>query len=222
MVCLIINPLILAADFADLACDCKRILNAGPVPWLHIDVMDGHFVPNISFGAPILASLSKKLDPNVFYDCHMMVLNPEQWVEDIAKAGGSQYTFHIELTKNPQAVIDKCKQHGLKIGMAVKPGTPVEELFPYADQIDMALVMTVEPGFGGQKFMKDMMPKVKVLREKYPDLNVEVDGGLGEDNIDHAAEAGANVIVAGTSVFKLKDVSKTIRVLDEAVKKNLK
>lgn len=218
---LIINPSILSADFADLAVDCTRILNAGPIHWLHIDVMDGHFVPNISFGAPILLCLTKKLaDKKLFYDCHMMVSNPEQWIEDIAKAGGSQYTFHIEATSNPQAVIDKIKAAGMKVGIAVKPNTKVEEVLPYVDQLDLVLVMTVEPGFGGQKFMPAMMEKVKFLRERYPELNVEVDGGLGEENIEEAASAGANVIVAGTSVFKAKDVSHTINTLDAAVKKH--
>lgn len=224
MVCLIVNPSILSADFADLACDCQRILDAGDgdVKWLHIDIMDGHFVPNISFGPPVLSCLTKKLaDRNLFYDCHMMVSNPLQWVEPMAQAGGSQYTFHLEAAENPQAVIDKVREHGMKVGIAIKPGTPVEEVMPYADQADMILVMTVEPGFGGQKFMPEMMPKVRTLRHKYPELNLEVDGGLGENNVDVAAEAGANVIVAGTLVFKSPDVGKTVKVLNQSVQKHL-
>lgn len=217
----IIAPSILAADFANLGCNCKRVVDTGDVEWLHLDVMDGHFVPNISLGPPIISSLRKQFpregDKPIVFDCHMMVSEPDEWIEEIAKAGGDSYTFHFEATKDPARVIKKIKEHGLKAAMAIKPKTPVEEVFPYAEDLDMVLVMTVEPGFGGQKFMPDMMPKVETLREKYPNLDVQVDGGLGKDTIQPAADAGANVIVAGTSVFKPEDPKPVVQHLKQTV-----
>lgn len=217
MVASIINPSILAADFANLATDVKRVTSHSS--WLHIDVMDGHFVPNISFGEPIISALRKTTD--AFFDVHMMVSDPLFWVESIAKAGGSQYTFHIEATNKIQQTIDLIKKNGMKVGLAIKPNTPVDLLYPWIDQIDLALIMTVEPGFGGQKFMIPMMDKVKSLRSKYPNLNIEVDGGLGPDTIDYAAKAGANVIVAGSSVFGSNDPVAVIKSLDHVVKEHL-
>lgn len=151
----------------------------------------------------------------------MMVAEPEKWVPEVAKAGGDQYTFHYESTKDPVGLVKLIKSHGMKAACAVKPGTPVDVLYPLADQLDMALVMTVEPGFGGQKFMPEMMPKVEALRKKFPQLNIQVDGGLGKDTIGAAAEAGANVIVAGTAVFKATDPLEMIQILRDAVTKNL-
>jgi ribulose-phosphate 3-epimerase len=147
-----------------------------------------------------------------------MVSNPEKWVDDFAKAGASMYCFHIEATSEPEALIEKIKKAGMKVGVAVKPKTPIETVYPLVDKIDMCLVMTVEPGFGGQKFMTDCMPKVQVLREKFPELDIEVDGGLALDTIDQAAQAGANVIVAGTSVFKAESPKDVISTFREKVK----
>ncbi|KAI5960845.1 RPE1 [Candida pseudojiufengensis] len=221
----IISPSILASDFANLGCSCKRVVETGDVKWLHLDVMDGHFVPNISFGAPIIESLRKEFPKDdekpIVFDCHMMVSDPEEWIEDIAKAGGDSYTFHYEATKDPNSVIAKIKKHGLKAAMGIKPKTPIEEVYPYAKDLDMVLIMTVEPGFGGQKFMKDMMPKVEKLREKYPHLNIQVDGGLGKDTVEPAAIAGANVIVAGTSVFKAKDPKEVTEFLKKTVDESI-
>uniref|UniRef100_A0A7N4NXA8 ribulose-phosphate 3-epimerase n=1 Tax=Sarcophilus harrisii TaxID=9305 RepID=A0A7N4NXA8_SARHA len=147
-----------------------------------------HFVPNITFGHPVVESLRKQLGQDPFFDMHMMVSRPEQWVKPMAVAGANQYTFHLEATENPGALIKDIRENGMKVGLAIKPGTTVEYLAPWANQIDMALVMTVEPGFGGQKFMEDMMPKVHWLRTQFPSLDIEVDGGVGPDTIHKCAE----------------------------------
>ncbi|MCL4137289.1 UNVERIFIED_CONTAM: hypothetical protein GTU68_015933 [Idotea baltica] len=155
--------------------------------YLHLDVMDGHFVPNLTFGHPIVKCLRPKL-PDTFFDMHMMVADPEKWVEPMSDAGASQYTFHLEAAKDVKTLSRKIKEAGMKVGIGLKPGTPVSDLGPYVDLADMILIMTVEPGFGGQKFMEDMMPKVKFLREKYPELDIEVDGGVSPATIKACAQ----------------------------------
>ncbi|XP_023191988.1 ribulose-phosphate 3-epimerase isoform X2 [Xiphophorus maculatus] len=161
--------------------------------------------------------LRKTVGQDPFFDMHMMVSRPEQWVKPMAAAGASQYTFHVEATTNPGNLIKEIRESGMKVGLAIKPGTTVEELAPWANQVDMALVMTVEPGFGGQKFMEDMMPKVSWLRSQFPSLDIEVDGGVGPDTIHKCAEAGANMIVSGSAVIGSDDPRSVIALLRTAV-----
>mgnify|MGYP000289686180 CR=1 FL=1 len=176
----IVSPSILSADFGKLGADCRMVLDAG-AQMLHYDVMDGHFVPNISFGVPVLKSLHKAL-PDAFYDVHLMISHPLQYAEPFIKAGATLYNFHLECEDDIQATIDAVRALGCKVGLTIKPGTPAEALAPWLDQLDLVLVMSVEPGFGGQKFMADMMPKVRQIREYIDAMNpgceLEVDGGV--------------------------------------------
>ena len=190
--------------------------------FLHLDVMDGHFVPNLTFGAPIISCLRENVPKDTFLDVHLMVTDPNKWIDDMANAGANMFTFHIEAVKGNadiNSTIEKIKDKGMKVGIAVKPGTSIDEVIPFVPQLDLVLVMTVEPGFGGQKFQATMMDKVKTLRQQFPSLDIEVDGGLGPSTIDIAAQSGANWIVAGSSVFKAEHPEAVITELREAVQK---
>ena len=209
-----ISPSILSADFANLQSELEAISTAD---WAHVDVMDAHFVPNLTLGLPIVESLIK-VSP-IPIDCHLMIEDPDRWAPPYAEAGAQSVTFHIEAAKDPVALARNIRGQGARAAMALKPGTPFapyEELLP---ELDMVLVMTVEPGFGGQSFMADQMPKVAQVREAAKrqggDIWVQVDGGVSAKTIEQCAQAGANVFVAGSAVYGADDAVSAIEELRE-------
>lgn len=203
-----ISPSILASDYANLQSELDRISTSDMI---HIDVMDGHFVPNISIGAPVVAACKKVC--NVLFDVHLMISNPLDYAEDFAKAGADIICFHTECDSDTEQTIDKILSLGKKAALAIKPATPIDEVVKYIDKISMVLVMTVEPGFGGQSFMESTMPKIEAIRKINPDIDIEVDGGINADTVKIAAKAGANVFVAGSAVFKSENPAETIALL---------
>jgi ribulose-phosphate 3-epimerase len=207
-----ISPSMLASDYANLQAELKKCQDGG-ADLIHLDVMDGHFVPNISIGAPVISAMKKVC--NVPFDVHLMISDPYFYADDFINAGADIITFHTECDSDIEKTIDKIIAGGCKAALAVKPNTPIEEVYPYLDKLSMVLVMTVEPGFGGQSFMESTMPKIEKLRAKCPDIDIQVDGGINTDTVKIAGKAGANVFVAGSAVFKSDDPAKTIQTLRE-------
>lgn len=205
-----ISPSILASDYANLQSELDRISTSDLI---HVDVMDGHFVPNISIGAPVVASIKKVC--NVPFDVHLMISNPLDYVEDFANAGADIICFHTECDSDVDKTVDKIISLGKKPALAIKPATPVDDVVKYLDKLSMVLVMTVEPGFGGQSFMESTMPKIEAIRKINPDIDIEVDGGINPETIKIASRAGANVFVAGSAVFKSENPAQTIALLKQ-------
>lgn len=209
-----ISPSILNCDIGNLRGELQRITNADNV---HVDVMDNHFVDNLSWGMPVVESVIKE---NVLpVDLHLMIENADRWAPEYAAAGADSVTFHVEAAKAPIITARKLRKMGVKAGIGLRPATPIEPLIPILGEFDMILIMTVEPGFGGQKFISEMMHKVrttrKALNEANLDINVQVDGGVSRDTVEMAADAGANVFVAGSAVYKAEDAHQEIETLRE-------
>ena len=208
-----IAPSILSADFAHLAHDCEKVLQNG-ADILHIDVMDGVFVPNISIGIPVIASLRKAF-PGVFFDVHLMITGPLRYVKAFVEAGASLISFHVEAGSPVEETIQAIHGTGCKVGIVLKPNTSVEEILPYLHMVDLVLVMSVEPGFGGQAFMPSALIKIQDIKEYavkngLQQLLIEVDGGINETTAGQVVKAGANVLVAGSAVFGQADIKQAI------------
>jgi len=216
---LLIAPSLLAAEFLSLKKQLSEVEQYADM--LHIDVMDGHLVPNISMGQPVIKSIRKS--SNILFDVHLMITNPLKYIESFAEAGADHITFHIECEDNIEETICLIKKCGLTVGLTLKPNTKIESIFPYLDLIDMVLVMSVEPGFGGQSFMPEMMKKCVAVKEKIESIGknilLQVDGGIDASTIKCAYDSGARIMVAGTSVFKHKNgIKEAIELLHSSVK----
>ena len=210
-----IAPSMLSADFGRLGEELQAIEKAG-VTYLHVDVMDGLFVPSISFGMPVIKSIRK--NTSLFFDVHLMIVDPIRYIDDFVKSGADGITFHLEATDDADAVIADIRSAGKTVGISIKPGTPFEAVIPYMDKVDMLLIMTVEPGFGGQKYMEDMTDKIAEAR-KYIDENrlpvvIEVDGGINENTLSVARGAGAEILVAGSAIFGDSTEEKAKKLLE--------
>lgn len=215
----IISPSILASDFSHLADEVSSVYKAG-AQWVHIDVMDGHFVPNITLGPDIVKSIRKHSD--AFFDVHLMIDDPLYYAKKFKDAGAELITIHLESPCDIRETVKSIKEMGIKVGISIKPNTPAIAVKPYIDDVDLILVMTVEPGFGGQAFMEDMLPKIseidKMIKLCGREIYLQVDGGIDKNTAKLAYEMGANVLVAGSSIFRTGDYKKAIKDLVEACK----
>lgn len=209
-----VSPSILSANFSNLISDIKKVETAD---MLHIDVMDGHFVPNISIGIPVIASISKS--STMFLDVHLMISNPLDYIEEFSNAGSDLICFHIESDSDTKQTIRKIKSLSRKVGLALKPSTPISTIIPFINDIDMVLIMAVEPGFGGQSFMSDMLPKIKEARQLIDktglSIDLQVDGGINLGTAKLCTLNGANVLVAGSFIFGSQDEVNRIKSLQE-------
>lgn len=211
-----IAPSLLAADFSRLEAEISRV--SPHVDWLHLDVMDGHFVPNISFGIPVIASIRKVTA--LYFDCHVMSTNPDAYMPELAEAGVDLITAHIEAIPDPTGAIDRARDNELDFGLVLNPGTPFESVADYVEQCSVIVVMSVEPGYGGQAFMPEVLPKIAAAREWVENrgltADIEVDGGITPDNAGRVIAAGATVLVAGTAVFGAEDPPAAVDALRRA------
>lgn len=209
-----IAPSMLACDFSQMGNEIKEVNNSD---YIHLDVMDGNFVPNISFGPAVIKSLKKHSD--IPFDVHLMINNPNRYINDFFKAGADIITFHLEAENNIEQAIDLINNNGIKAGLAVKPNTPIEEVFPFLNKLYLVLIMTVEPGFGGQAFMPEMMEKVRVLKKEILKRKlstlIQVDGGINLNTVNTASENGVDICVAGTCIFKSSNPKQTVKILQE-------